>query len=740
MARIPITEIPNAPQAGAPVLASQLPGVPDAIPINMGPGLDGSGLQKAQGILSHASDSISQSASNVARATAATKKDLIDPAPFTAPGKAAAFVGEALSHAGNVAAGFANDMMQAKESMDMTRVDTILRDARDQHQLDIEQNQLSPSAWVPKWNERQSDVMEQIEALKISPRIKGQVAADVARFWGEQTNRFAIASTRRSISDARDESKVSIERAFNDGDWEIADKLITEKVGSKIFSEAEGDQLRMQLESKQRDELVNTAISADPKAVLDEMESARQDGKSKAFPWLDAAQRIRVEGMARQQFHQQQTDAIENADASIVSGEFTTPEQVQKFGEENDLDVGDIQDLKKSLLITVASTPEGKAKYQHQLGALDSLVDQYNPAADPTGDKYRALRSQIRNTAIPDDREQFTRPLDSKRREGAKPNQDLQSELISFVDKLQSDRLINAAGFDEKNKVIEKEAGAASESVANQALLKTRIRQMLKDEPGISPADAMERVQGMVRPALASGIARRYQAAATESRGWFESVLRFSAPRLPGLIPSPFEFIDAREAREKSTQTTNDAMKNTAATIVNYEARRDSDGKIKVYKLPSGDGGGTFEVAGINDRYHPEIAARLKSLIEQGKQDQAEQEATDYIAHYTAPIANKATNPGVQFAIQDAAFNRGLGGATKILQRALGVDVDGKFGPKTKAALEEAEKDPKALIKKFRAAREAYERETVKRNESSKFWKGLVNRWNNQERDALAMA
>ena len=38
-----------------------------------------------------------------------------------------------------------------------------------------------------------------------------------------------------------------------------------------------------------------------------------------------------------------------------------------------------------------------------------------------------------------------------------------------------------------------------------------------------------------------------------------------------------------------------------AAAIVNFEARRDSKGHLKVYNLPPEDGGGRYEVAGINN-------------------------------------------------------------------------------------------------------------------------------------------
>lgn len=56
----------------------------------------------------------------------------------------------------------------------------------------------------------------------------------------------------------------------------------------------------------------------------------------------------------------------------------------------------------------------------------------------------------------------------------------------------------------------------------------------------------------------------------------------------------------------------------TGKFIVDCEARRDSKGRIQVYKLPAADGGGNIEVAGINDRYHPEQAQKMAGLIAQG--------------------------------------------------------------------------------------------------------------------------
>jgi hypothetical protein len=164
--------------------------------------------------------------------------------------------------------------------------------------------------------------------------------------------------------------------------------------------------------------------------------------------------------------------------------------------------------------------------------------------------------------------------------------------------------------------------------------------------------------------------------------------------------------------------------------ILDVEARRDRNGRLAVYDLPAGDGGGTFEVAGINDRFHPQAASRLALLISRKKFVQAEQEATEYILKVTDTAGGWARTPATESILRDTAFNRGTTGCARILQMALDVEVDGKVGPLTLAALHRAEKEPRAFLLRFREAREAYERKVAPPVGSrAKFWKGLVNRW-----------
>jgi hypothetical protein len=180
------------------------------------------------------------------------------------------------------------------------------------------------------------------------------------------------------------------------------------------------------------------------------------------------------------------------------------------------------------------------------------------------------------------------------------------------------------------------------------------------------------------------------------------------------------------EARESGLD-----LINAAKTTVNWEGRRDKKGNLAVYALPAGDMGGDYEVAGINDRYHPEAFRKIASLPVQDR----EAAAAQYINQYTAPLVSQLPQ-AIQPFVQDLAFNRGMGGATKYLQEGLNslgvkVAVDGAIGPKTLSAIGNV--NPKELMvaasqaqlndEKVRAAADPRRK---------KFILGLENRINNR--------
>jgi hypothetical protein len=97
--------------------------------------------------------------------------------------------------------------------------------------------------------------------------------------------------------------------------------------------------------------------------------------------------------------------------------------------------------------------------------------------------------------------------------------------------------------------------------------------------------------------------------------------------------------------------------------------------------VPPGDGGGRYQVAGINERFNKAVADRLVDLIEAGEYDRAEELAREFVASGTDVVVTWSKIPGTEFYLRYTVFNRGHAGAAKILQMALGVGPEGGRRP-----------------------------------------------------------
>ena len=179
------------------------------------------------------------------------------------------------------------------------------------------------------------------------------------------------------------------------------------------------------------------------------------------------------------------------------------------------------------------------------------------------------------------------------------------------------------------------------------------------------------------------------------------------------------------------TKPKQDMLQTAALKTIDWEARKDKQGNVQVYKLPAGDMGGSFEVAGINDKYHPDAFKRISSLPAQERA----QAAAQYVKEYTAPFVSKLPEAMRPFA-QDLAFNRGMGGATKYIQQGLNtlgqkVAVDGGLGSKTLEAINQV--DARSLMRAASQAQLNDEYRMAQRNPArKKFIGGLESRIRNR--------
>jgi hypothetical protein len=234
-------------------------------------------------------------------------------------------------------------------------------------------------------------------------------------------------------------------------------------------------------------------------------------------------------------------------------------------------------------------------------------------------------------------------------------------------------------------------------------------------------SDSASRQTGLDRQITTDAIRRQI-----EPQKQAQAQERFVAP--PQQQPMQTTGYEAQE--QMKTQSSIDDLPLPMQTV-NWEARRDKQGNPIVYQLPAGDMGGKFEVAGINDRYHPEAFKAISSL----PAEERAEAAAEYIRSYTAPLVSQLPKPMQAFA-QDLAFNRGLGGAARYIQQGLkdlgqNIAVDGKLGPKTLAAINSVQ--PRDLMRAASEAQRNDEYAKARANPARRaLLRGLDNRINNR--------
>jgi lysozyme family protein len=107
-----------------------------------------------------------------------------------------------------------------------------------------------------------------------------------------------------------------------------------------------------------------------------------------------------------------------------------------------------------------------------------------------------------------------------------------------------------------------------------------------------------------------------------------------------------------------------------------------------------------------------------------------------YKLKYWNPSYCEVLPKGLDYVVFDFAVNAGTGRSVKTLQQAIGCVSDGVIGPKTMAAINDAE--PKNLIAKFSNARaDFYQGIVTRKPDQARFIKGWLNRVEDARKLAL---
>jgi lysozyme family protein len=126
---------------------------------------------------------------------------------------------------------------------------------------------------------------------------------------------------------------------------------------------------------------------------------------------------------------------------------------------------------------------------------------------------------------------------------------------------------------------------------------------------------------------------------------------------------------------------------------------------------------------------HPVSEADMRALTPQ-------KVAPMYKIKYWNPSYCAVLPKGLDYVVFDFAVNAGTGRSVKTLQQAIGCVADGVIGPRTMAAINDA--NPKDLIAKFSDARaDFYQGIVARKPDQARFIKGWLNRVEDARKLAL---
>lgn len=103
----------------------------------------------------------------------------------------------------------------------------------------------------------------------------------------------------------------------------------------------------------------------------------------------------------------------------------------------------------------------------------------------------------------------------------------------------------------------------------------------------------------------------------------------------------------------------------------------------------------------------PELRGRAQALAAAGEFVALEAMLARSVWRYSGKLGGVARNAGVDFLLRDTCAELGPAAANGVLQRALGVAVDGRLSAEVRAVLAGAEVEPAPLLRALDAARRA---------------------------------
>ncbi|CAN5773851.1 hypothetical protein BH09VER1_BH09VER1_46300 [soil metagenome] len=299
MARIPLTQIPNAPELLDPVLTKY----PDTrVDLSeMARRLQQGGIQQGS---------------------------------FDGPAKGLQAMGEAVGQAGNVFQQVGERMMESKNQADLARVEDIMSQARAEHAQEMQS--LPEDQWVPTWEQKYRPLVEKrIDALHLSPMVRGRVIPQLVHFDATTRSSLTYDALKQTASRNLQDLENGVTEAVQSQDFARAQANVGRMVAGHLITPEQGQARQLKIKGQQEDYLVDDAVAGDAHALLKDLTAAQHTGHSALLPFLNGRKIdiARTREMAENEVEKRSIYALRGAQDDAAQ-KMPLPEILKKYGED----------------------------------------------------------------------------------------------------------------------------------------------------------------------------------------------------------------------------------------------------------------------------------------------------------------------------------------------------------------------------------------------------------------------
>jgi N-acetylmuramoyl-L-alanine amidase len=466
MARIPVSEIPNAPQ---------LPGAPPVAPYGQVPGprfanqpttfTPMQGRQPIANFEKYAADlqqkplpgGFAEGAANV---SAAAGRYASVAGEGTA--RAAQSISNSLNSIGSVFTDIANKANQTRDATDLLRYNDFKEISQAAFENQMLKDKVPVEQWAERWQTEGVDrFMATAQNFGTTPATRAKIQADAAGFAQKQGLHYQNNVLKKSLQDDKDFLTASYEESAKKGDAAGMRDAATELHAQNFENEGQYKLKLGEADRVQHKATIDFVRERNPKELRDQAIAARNGKATGEFKFLndDPALAAQTSAVAAQEVNTRQAEAVTDFSNRILNRDTRmTDAQIESEGRAAGLDEADIVKLKKQNELEPVWNSQAVAEANDAVAKYDARADVDPKTKLPSIEGYKATLDEINNKVPKEYRKPLLEELNRKRSEylqGKKqdPMEARRSDYYSDLKKKVDDGLLGETGLDKHGKL-----------------------------------------------------------------------------------------------------------------------------------------------------------------------------------------------------------------------------------------------------------------------------------------------